>query len=129
MTGEATSYTPSSHRTSLKPELSKNSAAQLDQSELSRYHPQSNHECRKDHSERNKAAGEAAQAFVNALGMAISEIIKVADKQEVRRLEWPVSLNTAIFGADKKLTASGIKNLKEPNSKWALVPICDAACA
>ena len=28
----------------------------------------------KDHPERNKAAGEAAQAFVNALGMAMSKI-------------------------------------------------------
>ena len=76
----------------------------------------------KDHFERNKSAGEAAQAFVNGLGMAISEVAKGTDDQEGKRLEWPDSLNTAILGADKKLTALGIVQLKQPNS------ICDAAC-
>ena len=43
-------------------------------------------------------------------------------------MEWPDSLNTAILGAEKKLTAEGIAKLKDPYNMWALVPICDAAC-
>ena len=82
----------------------------------------------KDHFERNKSAGEAAQAFVNGLGMAISEVAKGTDDQEGKRLEWPDSLNTAIIGADKKLTTQGIAKLKDPYNMWSLVPICDAAC-
>ena len=68
------------------------------------------------------------KTFVNTLGMAISKIQVIAKKDEVRRLEWLDSLNTAILGADKKLKALGIDQLKQPNCIWALVPICDAAC-
>ena len=35
----------------------------------------------KDHSEMNKAAGDAAQAFVSTLVMAISKVLKIADKE------------------------------------------------
>ena len=81
----------------------------------------------KDHPERNKAAGEAAQTFVSALGMALSKF-QVGAKDGARRLEWPDSLDTAILGADRKLTALGIQQLQEGNCTWALVTVCDAAC-
>ena len=60
--------------------------------------------------------------------MALSKIQVGAKKDGARRLKWSDSINTAILGADKKLTALGIKQLKQPNCIWHLVPICDAAC-
>ena len=80
----------------------------------------------KHHPERNNAASEAAKAYVIALAIAVSEASKGPQTGKV--LEWPESLNTEILGAEKKLTAEGIAQLKDPYNMWALVPISDAAC-
>ena len=45
-----------------------------------------------------------------------------------KKLEWPSSLDSAVLGAEKKLTAEGINKLTESNCTWALVPVCDSAC-